>query len=148
MSSDPQGTDDMLVELTVSKSVSVYALTSIFPLQYINPMNTTTLSALAEPNRLRIVELLRAGPCSVGEITDQLRLSQPQASKHLRVLSRAGIVLAKPVAQRRVYQLQPRPFQDLETWLGTFRPTWEARLDTLEDYLRQLRADEDKRAGK
>jgi DNA-binding transcriptional ArsR family regulator len=110
-------------------------------------MDTATMSALAEPNRLRIVELLRAGPCSVGEITDRLVLSQPQASKHLRVLSQAGIVQAQPVAQRRVYQLQPEPFEALEAWLGTFRPTWEDRLDTLEDYLRQLKANERKRAG-
>ena len=101
-------------------------------------MDTLTLAALGEPNRLRIVELLRDQPCSVGEITQRLHLSQPQVSKHLRVLSSAGIVQARPVAQRRVYQLQPEPFAALETWLNTFRPTWNDRLDTLEEYLREL----------
>lgn len=100
-------------------------------------MNTATLSALGEPNRLHIVELLRERPRSVGEITARLRLSQPLVSKHLRVLSGAGIVTARPDAQRRIYQLQPRPFAELETWLGTFRPTWHARLDTLEKVLRE-----------
>jgi DNA-binding transcriptional ArsR family regulator len=94
-----------------------------------------TLSALAEPHRLRIVELLRERPRAVGEITRRLRLRQPQVSKHLQVLSRAGIVEARPMAQRRVYRLRPAPFEELDAWLGTFRPTWNDRLDALEDYL-------------
>ena len=102
-------------------------------------MNTTTLTALAEPNRLRIVELLRDGPRPVGEIAGQLRLRQPQVSKHLRVLSNAGIVKVKPVAQLRVYQLQARPFQELDSWLETFRRLWEGRLDTLNDYMQELK---------
>jgi DNA-binding transcriptional ArsR family regulator len=102
-------------------------------------VNTATLNALGEPNRLHIVELLRERPRSVGEITARLRLSQPQVSKHLRVLSHAGIVLARAEAQRRIYQLQPKPFAEIETWLGTFRPTWEGRLDTLEEVLRGTR---------
>jgi DNA-binding transcriptional ArsR family regulator len=115
-------------------------LTGIFLVRYIHPVDTLTLNALGEPSRLRIVELLRERPCSVGEISDRLRLRQPQVSKHLRVLSNAGIVGVRPVAQRRVYQLQREPFAELETWLNTFRPTWEERLDTLEEYLRGLRA--------
>ncbi len=102
-------------------------------------MNTTTLTALAEPNRLRIVELLRDGPRPVGEIAGQLRLRQPQVSKHLRVLSNAGIVKVKPVAQLRVYQLQARPFQELDSWLETFKRLWESRLDTLNDYMQELK---------
>ncbi len=111
-------------------------------------MNTSTLTALGEPNRMRIVELLRDRPHSVGEITERLAIGQPQVSKHLRVLSEAGIVEAQPVAQRRIYQLQPEPFAELENWLGTFRPTWEDRLDTLEDYLRELQAEEPGRGRK
>jgi len=102
-------------------------------------MNTTTLNALAEPDRLRIVELLSAEPRRVGKIAGQLRLRQPQDSKHLRVLSNAGIVKVKPVAQLRVYQLQARPFQELDSWLETFRRLWEGRLDTLNDYMQELK---------
>jgi hypothetical protein len=54
------------------------------------------------------------------------------------VLSEAGIVAAEPRAQRRVYRLRPERFIEMESWLNTFRPTWEARLDTLEEYLRGL----------
>ncbi|HSB90079.1 MAG TPA: metalloregulator ArsR/SmtB family transcription factor [Anaerolineales bacterium] len=103
-------------------------------------MSATTLHALAEPHRLRIVELLRDGPASVGEITERLGLRQPQVSKHLRVLSQAGVVEARPMAQRRLYQLQVAPFAELDTWITSFRPTWADRLDTLEAYLRAVQS--------
>jgi len=96
----------------------------------------TMLSALAEPNRLHIVELLRDGPCSVGEIAERLGMRQPQVSKHLRVLSDAGVVEAHPVAQQRIYQLRPQPFQELDAWLESYRRIWDARFDRLEEYLR------------
>lgn len=105
-------------------------------------MNTTTLSALAEPNRLRIIELLRDKPYAVGQIADRLRLRQPQVSKHLRVLSDAGLVEVRPVAQQRIYQLQARPFLELDSWLETFRRIWETRLDTLGEYLKELKAEQ------
>ena len=105
---------------------------------YIRGVNATTLAALAEPNRLKIVELLRESPRAVGEIATRLRLRQPQASKHLRVLAEAGIVDMRPAAQQRVYYLQPIPFKELDSWLDTFRPTWEARLDVMEDFLREV----------
>ena len=98
-----------------------------------------TLSALAEPNRLRIVELLRDGPRPVGEIAERLSLRQPQASKHLRVLSEAGLVEVQPVAQQRLYQLQAKPFKELDLWLDSFRRLWEGRLDTLNDYMQELK---------
>jgi DNA-binding transcriptional ArsR family regulator len=97
-----------------------------------------TLSALAEPHRLHIVELLRDGPRPVGEIADRLHLQQPQASKHLRVLSEAGLVEVQPIANRRIYRLRPQPLQELNDWLETFRGIWEARFDRLDDYLHEL----------
>ena len=105
---------------------------------YIGGMETATLAALAEPNRLKIVELLRENPRPVGEIAARLRMRQPQASKHLRVLLEAGIVDMRPAAQQRVYYLQAKPFEELDSWLDTFRPTWAARLDVMEDFLREI----------
>ena len=105
-------------------------------------MNGTTLSALAEPNRLRIVELLRDKPYPVGEIARRLVLRQPQVSKHLRILSDAGLVRARPVAQQRIYQLQAKPFKELDNWLETFRRIWETRLDTLGEYMQELKAEQ------
>jgi len=94
-----------------------------------------TLTALAEPNRLRIVELLRDRPRPVGEIAQRLRLRQPQVSKHLRVLSDAGLVDVRPVAQQRIYQLRSEPFNELDTWLKTFRRSMSDRMDRLEDLI-------------
>jgi DNA-binding transcriptional ArsR family regulator len=105
-------------------------------------MNTTTLSALAEPNRLRIVELLRDNPYPVGEIARRLIIRQPQVSKHLRVLSEAGLVEVRPVAQQRIYQLQPEPFQELDGWLETFKKVWEERLDSLDEYVQEMKAEQ------
>jgi len=101
-----------------------------------------TLSALAEPNRLRIVDLLRDGPRPVGEIVDRLRLQQPQVSKHLRILGAAGLVVVRPEAQRRIYTLRPEPLQQLDAWLERYRRHWERsfqRLDSLLDELKTKR---------
>ncbi|MCA1295203.1 metalloregulator ArsR/SmtB family transcription factor [Paenibacillus sp. alder61] len=102
-------------------------------------MDTTTLNALAEPNRLQIVELLREGPLSVGEIAVRLDLRQPQASKHLKVLNEADLVEARVDANRRIYRLRPEPFMEMDTWLESFRSMWEDRFDRLSDYLNQLK---------
>ncbi len=98
----------------------------------------TLWTALTEPNRLHIVELLRDGPLTVGEIVQRLGLQQPQVSKHLKVLSEADIVEVRPQANRRIYQLRHEPFQELETWLHSFRRLWEERFDLLDDYLLQM----------
>jgi DNA-binding transcriptional ArsR family regulator len=108
-------------------------------LGYTIGMNSNTLNALAEPNRLRIVELLREGPCSVGEISKRLYLRQPQTSKHLRVLSDTGLVVVKPAANQRIYALRPEPFQELDMWVETFRHLWSGRLDTLNEYMQELK---------
>jgi DNA-binding transcriptional ArsR family regulator len=102
----------------------------------------TTWIALAEPNRFHIVELLRDCPLTVGEITERLGLQQPQVSKHLKVLSEAGIVEVQPQANRRIYKLRREPFQELESWLQSFRRTWEERFDRLDDYLLELQTNE------
>ncbi len=101
-------------------------------------MNVMIFSALAEPHRLAIIELLSAGPLPVGNIAERLELSQPQASKHLRVLTGVGLVQVQPVANKRIYKLRPEPLQELETWLETFRRSWDEKFDNLEAYLHQL----------
>ncbi|MBP1964319.1 ArsR/SmtB family transcription factor [Paenibacillus aceris] len=104
-----------------------------------NPgIKVSTLSALAEPNRRQIIELLRDGPLTVGEIADRLGLHQPQASKHLKVLYDNEIVDVQAEANRRIYKLRPEPFQALDTWVKSFRRVMEERFDKLDDYLREL----------
>lgn len=93
-------------------------------------------SALADRNRLHIVELLRSGPKPVGDIVSQLRLNQPQVSKHLRVLADAGIVEAKPLAQKRIYDLNPQPLEEVDQWVHSFRKAWEERFLRLDKLLK------------
>lgn len=98
-------------------------------------MNVNTLTALAEPTRFNIVGLLRGGPLPVGHIARRLKLDQPQASKHLRVLKDAKLVEVTPVAQRRYYRLRPQVFAELEDWFESYRQATERRMDRLERYL-------------
>lgn len=97
-----------------------------------------TFAALAEPNRFRIVELLRAGPRPVNEIGDRLRLNQPQVSKHLRVLKHAGLVDVEPRAQQRVYELRAERLRQLHEWLERYRELWDERFDQLDELIEGL----------
>ena len=103
-----------------------------------------TLRALAEPNRFQIVELLLDGPRPVGDMVDRLHLRQPQVSKHLRVLSDAGLVDVRVDAQRRIYALRPEPLQELEVWLERYRRLWEGNFQRLDALLDELKAAETK----
>jgi len=104
-----------------------------------------TFRALAEPNRLQIVELLLAGPRPVGDMVDELGLRQPQVSKHLRVLSEAGLVDVRVDAQRRIYALRPAPLQELKAWLERYRRIWESNFQRLDALLDDMNAKEKKR---
>jgi len=105
-------------------------------------MNTTTLYALAEPNRMKIIELLREGPLMVGEVADRLHLRQPQVSKLLKILSEAGLVDVQVDANRRIYRIRLEPLIELDDWLESFRGMWEERFDRLSDYLDHLKKNE------
>ncbi len=106
-----------------------------------------TLTALAEPNRKRIVELLRDnGAQPVGEIVVTLELRQPQVSKHLRILNEAGLVEVHPVAQQRFYSLRPQAFQELASWVESYRRIWDARMDRFDQVLHEVQRKEKKDA--
>jgi DNA-binding transcriptional ArsR family regulator len=97
-----------------------------------------TFAALAEPNRYRIVELLRSGARSVNDIGARLELNQPQVSKHLRVLKDVGLVRAEPRAQQRVYELEAKPLKQLHDWLDRYRRIWDQRFDQLNEVVVEL----------
>jgi DNA-binding transcriptional ArsR family regulator len=107
-------------------------------------VDASTFAALGEPNRLRIVELLRGGPRAVGEIAEQLGLRQPQVSKHLRVLGQAELVTAEVRHRHRIYRLQRQRFADVAAWVGSFESLWEARLDSLDRFLQSYGPEEDR----
>ncbi len=104
-----------------------------------------TFRALAEPNRFQIVELLRGGPRPVGYMVSRLRMRQPQVSKHLRVLSDAGLVESRVDAQRRIYALRAAPLLELEEWLERYRSLWASNFQRLDALLDGLKAKEKKR---
>jgi DNA-binding transcriptional ArsR family regulator len=93
------------------------------------------MATLAEPTRRRIVEEIGGGECSVGELVDALKLSQPTVSKHLRVLRDGGLVSSRVAAQRRIYRVEPAPLKELDAWLAPYRRLWTKHLDALERHL-------------
>ena len=90
---------------------------------------------IAEPARRRILDLLLERPRSVGELVDDLGLSQPGTSKHLRILREAGLVDVRKDAQRRFYELRAQPLAEVDGWLEPYRELWSSRLDALEAHL-------------
>jgi uncharacterized protein YndB with AHSA1/START domain/DNA-binding MarR family transcriptional regulator len=98
------------------------------------------LSALAEPNRSRIVELLAAAPRAVGEIAAKLDLRQPQVTKHLQTLERAGLVTMHPLGQRRIYALRREPLRELVEWLEPFTVAHPSE-EVLEQYQAAIEAE-------
>jgi DNA-binding transcriptional ArsR family regulator len=97
-----------------------------------------TLAALAEPNRFRIVELLRSGPRPVNDLVERLRLNQPQVSKHLRVLKQAGLVAVQPRGQQRLYELRPQQMRRLHEWIERYHQLWDARFEELDQLIDEL----------
>ena len=93
---------------------------------------------IAEPNRRAILGLLVSSQQSVGEIERRLGMPQPTVSKHLRVLREAGFVESTVDAQRRLYQLKPGPFQEVNAWLEQFRRFWSDHVDALERHLDRM----------
>ena len=98
-------------------------------------MSNTTFEVVADPARRRILDLLIDGPLAVGELVAGTGLSQPNTSRHLRVLRDAGLVKSRPDAQRRIYELRPEGLLELERWLAQYRSLWRDSLDALERHL-------------
>ncbi|TAL30821.1 MAG: ArsR family transcriptional regulator [Phenylobacterium sp.] len=91
--------------------------------------------ALAEPNRRRILDVLRDGERPAGDLVEALALSQPGVSKHLKLLREAGLVSVRADGQRRLYSLKPDGLADLEAWLKPYRQFWVGRLAALDEHL-------------
>src|SRR6516164_6926572 len=96
-------------------------------------------NAVAEARRRDILDTLVAGEKAVGEIVDDLSMSQPQVSKHLRVLSEVGLVSCRAEGRRRLYRLEPGRLRPMHEWLTSYEQAWNDRLDRMDDYLQELR---------
>jgi DNA-binding transcriptional ArsR family regulator len=98
----------------------------------------SSFAIIAEPSRRAILSLLASSERSVGDIEEQLDLSQPSVSKHLRVLREAGFVESRVDAQRRLYRIRPEPLMEIDAWLAPFRRFWSAHVDALERHLDRM----------
>ena len=95
------------------------------------------LHALSDPSRRTVLEALKDGPVSAGELATMLPIARPGVSRHLRVLREAGLVDVRHEAQFRLYSLKPEPLAELDTWLEPYRALWEQRLDALHTEVRR-----------
>jgi DNA-binding transcriptional ArsR family regulator len=95
----------------------------------------TPFEAVAEPNRRRILDLLREGERPAGDLVDALAIGQPGVSKHLRLLREAGLVRVRADGQRRLYSLDASGLAELEAWLAPYRHFWAGRLAALDRHL-------------
>jgi DNA-binding transcriptional ArsR family regulator len=107
-----------------------------------------TFAALADPTRRAILARLALGETSVTELAEPFEISLPAISKHLKVLERAGLVARGREAQWRPRRLEAAPLREVADWVEHYRGFWEASLDRLDDYLKELQAKEKKRGRK
>ena len=99
---------------------------------------TDVFAAVGEAHRRDILDSLLEGEKAVGAIVAELSLSQPQVSKHLRVLSEVGLVASRAEGRRRLYRLEPARLQPFRDWLGRYERAMSARLDRVDAYLEEL----------
>jgi DNA-binding transcriptional ArsR family regulator len=102
---------------------------------------TDPFSAVAEPRRRQILDLLVGGERSVGELVAGLELAQPQVSKHLRVLHEVGLVQARREGRQRIYRLDGRGLKEIHDWVGGFEALWQERFDQLDAVVAELKRD-------
>ena len=98
-----------------------------------------TFNAIAEPRRREILVLLRFGERPVTELARDLAMSQPQASKHLRVLREVGLVRVRGAGKQRLYGLDARGLRPVHEWLGGFEQFWSGSFDRLDEYVQDLK---------
>jgi DNA-binding transcriptional ArsR family regulator len=103
-----------------------------------SPTTADVFNAVAESNRRQILDALLVGERAVGALVDDLSMSQPQVSKHLRVLSDVGLVSARAEGRRRLYRLEPTNLQPFQDWLAKYEQALNERLDRMDDYLKGL----------
>lgn len=98
----------------------------------------TSFALLADPTRRRLLDELRLGERSVGELVERLEMNQPAVSKQLRVLREAGLASVRVDAQRRIYRLNAGGLREVDEWLAPYRAFWEGRLDAMERTLESM----------
>ena len=103
-------------------------------------MAASTFEVIAEPQRRRILDLLRGGEQPVGALVEALGVSQPAVSKHLRVLREAELVEVRAEAQRRMYRVRSERLREVDEWLAPYRQMWARSLEKLSRHLDEMPA--------
>jgi DNA-binding transcriptional ArsR family regulator len=99
---------------------------------------TDVFNAIGDVHRREILDVLIAGEKAVGAIVNDLSMSQPQVSKHLRVLTEVGLVRCRAEGRRRLYRLEPAHLRPLHDWVAKYEQAMNDRLDRMDDYLKEL----------
>ena len=100
-------------------------------------------NAIAEPQRRRILTLLKGRERPVNDLAHALRITQPRASKHLRVLREVGLVRVREAGQQRLYALDARGLKPIHEWAGGFEQFWNESFDRLNAYVKQLQKEDE-----
>jgi len=112
------------------------------------PTTSDAFNAVAEPRRREILDLLAKGERPVNDLVRQLKLGQPQVSKHLRVLREVGLVHVREDGRQRLYRLNGRPLKSIHEWVKNYEQAWDERYDKLDGVLDELKREEDSDGGR
>src|SRR5579863_996426 len=113
-----------------------------------SPTTSDAFNAVAEPQRRRILDYLARGERPVNDVVSALGLSQPQVSKHLRVLREVGVVSVRDEGRQRLYKLDGRQLRPIYDWVKSFEQFWNESFDRLDEYLQELQKEGGKHGGK
>jgi DNA-binding transcriptional ArsR family regulator len=137
-----QGAYDPLRTTASSSALDIFLYGYIIPAMARSATTSDAFNAVAEPRRRQILDLLALGERSVTDIAAKLRVRQPQASKHLRVLKQVGLVTVRGAGRRRMYRLDAGRLKPIHDWVKSFERFWNERLDRLGEYLNELQSRE------
>ncbi len=96
--------------------------------------------AIADPTRRQIIGLLSKEAMNLNAIADHFDVTRPAISNHIRILNECGIIAIDQVGRERYCKIQPKNLKEVSTWINQFESLWEARIDSFEKYLYQLKA--------
>ena len=105
---------------------------------------TDAFNAVAEPRRRQILDVLADGERPVNDLVGLLKISQPQVSKHLKVLREVGLVQVRQEGRERLYRLDGRSLKPIHDWVSNYERMWSERFDALDDVLEELKAKEER----
>jgi DNA-binding transcriptional ArsR family regulator len=111
------------------------------------PTTADAFNAIAEPQRRQILEVLKLGERPVLDLAEELRIAQPNLSKHLRVLREVRLVRVREVGKQRLYGLDARGLRPIHEWVGGFEEFWNETFDRLDAYVQELKRDKEHSDG-